>query len=108
MDLRNVNAEAIRRRKSFNYILQNARMDDLLNQIEYLKPLLTNADPEIVLKASQEIRDIHTKISEISQLIASTVPAFKRRKWIPKSQRRKRTRDKIAVQPTNENIFRPQ
>lgn len=97
MDLRTVAQIAVKEQRSFNYVLQRARIDDLLGQIEKLKPLLTHDNPEIPLKASQEIRDLHTQISEITKILAIVLPNRRCRK--PKKRK--------SVVKREENVFRP-
>ena len=87
-----------------NYYLHKRRVADLLQQIEKLKVLLVSADPEVVLRASQEIRDLHEAINNICKLSLETLPESiraRRRKRIPKAERK----PKKVVE---ENIFRPQ
>lgn len=104
-DLTTVTLTPARNSRQSNYQMHKRRADDLLSQIERLKLLLADTDPDVVLRASQEIRDCHEEINEICKVQASTLPDSirKRRKRIPKSERK----PKKSIVPEDENIFRP-
>lgn len=99
--------------RSFNWAVCNARIRDLLEQIEKIKPLLDNADPDIPLRASQEIRDLHEQINKITELSKnSDIPRWERhtqRKRKKKAEKKERAAKKELEQlaPKPSNLFRP-
>lgn len=106
MDLTKVSLENRRYTRPWNYSLHKARTDDLLSQIETLKLLLASSDPEVVLRASQEIRSLHDQITEICKLQALVPPErLPNGEW---RRYRKRKPKKQKIESTPENIFRPQ
>lgn len=103
MDVNALAQEAFKKRQNQFSILSRTRTAELMEQAEAIKPLLKSADPETVLRASQELRDIHKLVEEIQEFLANWKP---KRKWSAK--RRARQVAKVNHPEKFAKPFRPQ
>jgi hypothetical protein len=80
--------------------VSRARVIDLTAAINQITPLLEHEDPDVKLRASQEIRALHDTITKIEYDIQHRVKTVKRKPL-------KKAKSQLRQERREGNIFRP-
>lgn len=86
--------------------VNHARIGMIGRQIEQLTPLLQSDDPEIRLRTSAEIRELHEQINKCNQLINDFYRINPHKQPTPKPYVPRKYKKRVVV-PVDENEFRP-